>query len=130
MVARGGISMRPISLASLVGRISTRFTLVAAACVMVASLSQDARSHVHVLPDGTTVKWYPQECCHDRDCRPVAVVRAGPEGLWMTTVDGQTILIGRNDARRPSQDMRWHICLGPDEHSHTVVQCIFEPPSM
>ena len=89
-----------------------------------------AKSHVHVEPDGTTVSWYPKECCHDRDCQPVATVRATPAGLWMTTVAGQTVLIGRDEARRPSRDMRWHICLGANSDRDITVQCIFEPPSM
>jgi hypothetical protein len=48
----------------------------------------------------------------------------------MTTVSGQTVLIGPNEARRPSRDMRWHICIGADAYWDMVVQCIFEPPSM
>lgn len=124
--------MYPISPAISVGQIprKIKFTVGFCAWMVLVSLSQDARSHVHVLPDGTAVKWYPQECCHDHDCRPVATVRSAPEGLWMTTVDGQTVLIGRNEARRPSQDMRWHVCLGADAHRDPVVQCIFEPPTM
>ena len=100
-------------------------------CVFMALLSaHQAQSHVHVEPDGSTVSWYPQECCHDRDCQPVATVRATPAGLWMTTVAGQTVLIGRDEVRRPSRDMRWHICLGANSDRDITVQCIFEPPSM
>ena len=109
---------------------SISFAVVFCACTALAGISQHAKSHVHVLPDGTAINWYPKECCHDRDCQPVASVRAAPEGLWMTTVSGQTILIGPNEVRRPSHDMRWHICIGPDAEWHMVVQCIFEPPSM
>src|SRR6476620_10911406 len=53
-----------------------------------------AKSHVHVEPDGTTVSWYPKECCHDRDCQPVATVRATPAGLWMTTVARRVTGVG------------------------------------
>jgi hypothetical protein len=102
------------------------------ACLFMVlfGVSRHARSHVHVDPDGRTVSWYPQECCHDRDCQPVANVRVAPEGLWMTTESGHTVLIGRDEARRPSRDMRWHLCMGPDGNRDISVLCIFEPPSM
>ena len=87
--------------------------------------------HTHVDADGTTVKWYPAECCHDRDCRPVARVQSARNGLWLTTVDGFTVLIGPNQARRPSQDTRWHVCLGGDDldpSATETITCVFEPP--
>jgi hypothetical protein len=61
----------------------------------------------------------PSGCCRSQ----------GQSGLWMTTVDGSTVLIGADQERRPSRDMRWHICLSEDIHHNTVVQCVFEPPS-
>ena len=67
------------------------------------------------------------ECCHDRDCRPVVRVQVVAAGLWMTTDDGQTVLIGPNEERRRSRDMRWHICLAKDLHNNLIVQCLFEP---
>ena len=98
---------------------------------MSASLtfSAPALPHTHVDPDGRTVTWYPHECCNNHDCRPVAAIRWASQGLWMTTVDGSTVLIGADQERRPSRDMRWHICLSEDIHHNTVVQCVFEPPS-
>jgi hypothetical protein len=93
-------------------------------------LSSPAKTHTHVDPDGSTVVWYPKECCHDHDCRPVATIQIAKQGLWMTTVDGLTVLVGADEPRRPSHDMRWHICLGLDDFDHnTVIQCVFEPPS-
>ena len=52
-------------------------------------------------------------------------------GLWLTTVDGFTVLIGPNQARRPSQDTRWHVCLGGDDldpSATETITCVFEPP--
>jgi hypothetical protein len=92
-------------------------------------LCTPASTHTHVDPDGDTVAWYPKECCHDRDCRPVANIWPGNQGLWMTTVDGRTVLVGADEQRRPSRDMRWHVCLGDDIHHNTVVQCVCEPSS-
>jgi hypothetical protein len=93
------------------------------------ALSAPAKTHTHVDADGGTVAWYPKECCHDRDCRPVANVQIAKQGLWMTTVDGMTVLVAADEERRPSRDMRWHICLGEDLDHNTVIQCVFEPPS-
>jgi hypothetical protein len=101
---------------------------VSAICALLA-LPAPAKTHIHVDPDGNTVAWYPKECCHDRDCRPVATIRIAPHGLWMTTVDGFTVLVGTNHERRPSLDMRWHICVSEDLDHNRVVQCVFEPPS-
>jgi hypothetical protein len=88
-----------------------------------------AKSHTHVSPDGTMVSWYPKDCCHDRDCRPVASVHPTTQGLWMTTADGLTVLVKEDQHRRRSLDMRWHICLGKDIYNHITVQCLFEPPN-
>jgi len=107
----------------------TRF-LLAAICSLGLFLAHRAQSHVHVEPDGTTTSWYPKECCHDEDCQPVAEVRVSREGLWMTTVGGQTVLVGSDEPRRRSPDMRWHICLGVVGHNDIGIQCLFEPPSM
>ena len=48
----------------------------------------------------------------------------------MTTVDGYTILVGPADERRPSRDLRWHICINTDfDHQTPTARCIFEPPA-
>jgi hypothetical protein len=50
----------------------------------------------------------------------------------MTTADGHTVLIGPNDKRLRSHDMRWHICINRDfdaqDDAQNRVRCIFEPP--
>src|ERR1700694_3073012 len=102
---------------------------VVTTCVAILLASPSALSHTHTAPDGSTVSWYPKECCHDRDCRPVAMVRPTNDGMWMTTLDGQTVLVGPDQHRRPSQDARWHICLGKGAFEEISVQCLFEPPS-
>jgi hypothetical protein len=94
-----------------------------------AALSRSVESHTHHDSDGTTVSWYPHECCHQGDCRPVIRVQRGPEGLWMTTSDGLTVLVGPRDARRASRDMRWHLCIAPDDTETQKIRCVFEPPN-
>lgn len=103
-----------------------RTALIAAA--LLAVLSPPAYPHVHSHSDGTEVTWYPVECCNNRDCRPVAHVRHAKDGLWMTTVDGVTVLVHADEQRRPSRDTRWHVCLATDASRNVVVQCLFEPP--
>jgi hypothetical protein len=58
-------------------------------------------------------------------------VQSARNGLWLTTVDGFTVLIGPNQVRRPSQDTRWHVCLGGDDldpSATETITCVFEPP--
>jgi hypothetical protein len=42
-------------------------------------------------------------------------------------VDGQTVLVGRNEIRPSSKDTPWHICIGPPDvvNRVPVVTCIF-----
>ena len=99
---------------------------VFAAAVVLPSMP--VRPHKHVESDGDVVSWYPTECCNDGDCRPVATVRRAPNGLWMTTVDGYTILVGPKDVRRLSRDTRWHVCIGTELDDPTPrLRCVFEP---
>jgi hypothetical protein len=113
----------------LAGEISMRqFLSAASAALLLASSS--ANSHIHTERDGSTVSWYPQDCCRDGDCRPVAKIWTAPHGLWMETVDGQTVLVGPKDKRQPSKDTRWHICLHFDADLQLLeIRCIFEPPN-
>jgi hypothetical protein len=102
--------------------------IICAACIAMLLASPPARSHVHTEADGSTVSWYPRDCCHNGDCRPVSRLGHAPNGLWMETVDGQTVLIGPKQKRQTSKDMRWHICIGPDDTDTPTVRCVFEPP--
>jgi hypothetical protein len=95
----------------------------------ISTLPGPALPHKHVDSDGAVVTWYPKECCHDGDCRPVASIMRAKQGLWLTTVDGLTVLVGPRDERRPSRDFRWHICIEPNDvlSQGPTVTCIFEP---
>ncbi len=94
------------------------------ACVTASS---PASAHVHHSAEGSTISWYPIDCCHDGDCHPVARVRVLSSGLLMTTEDGTTLFVNSGKARRPSLDSRWHVCFGANENPD--VRCIFEPPN-
>ncbi|RTL65635.1 MAG: hypothetical protein EKK41_19825 [Hyphomicrobiales bacterium] len=85
------------------------------------------RSHIHTDPDGQTVDWYPSDCCHDRDCRPVTRIETKFNMLWMTTSDGLTISVDPHQSRRPSRDNRWHLCVTSDDTDTPFVRCVFEP---
>ena len=81
-------------------------SLIVAGAMVIGSLVGHA--HTHHDADGSTVDWYPQECCGDGDCQPVAT--------------------GPRDQRRPSGDSRWHVCLVAGEPDYPPqVACIFEP---
>ncbi|MDX2203176.1 MAG: hypothetical protein NW223_10525 [Hyphomicrobiaceae bacterium] len=86
-----------------------------------------AAPHTHADPDGRIVDWYPLECCHGRDCRPVAKIEEKRNLFWMTTTDGLTIAVDPNQPRRLSRDERWHVCIAADDSDQTVVRCVFEP---
>jgi len=85
---------------------------VTIACIAAVSPSY---AHVHQSPDGTTVSWYPIDCCHDGDCHSVLRLRAWSDGLLMTTDGGTTLFVNPSKARRPSQDGGWHVCYGGGE---------------
>lgn len=97
--------------------------------VAVLTPTDSARTHVHANDDGSTTSWYPADCCHAGDCRPVASIRRARQGLWMSTVDGYTILTGPQHERRVSRDNRWHVCIGSDDADAPYVRCVFEPPN-
>jgi len=106
-----------------------RGALAAAAGAVLILISPPARPHTHADPDGTTVDWYPSDCCSNGDCRPVVSIVSAPRGgLWMTTVDGYTVLVGSKNKRLPSRDRRWHLCInGAAEPPTEPITCVFEP---
>ena len=108
-----------------------RLLSVALATMISTTPSIPVRPHTHVEADGGQISWYPKECCNDGDCKPVASIKPAHHGLWMTTVDGYTVLIGPYDKRRPSRDTRWHICVGEDDIDNLTprITCVFEPPN-
>ena len=105
-----------------------RKSVLALIAVLAVFPGPDTKAHKHV-ESGEAVSWYPHDCCHDGDCRPVRQIVRTPHGLWMTTVDGQTVLVGPNNRRLPSRDLRWHVCITPDiEAEPDTIRCVFEPP--
>jgi hypothetical protein len=111
-------------------RNGVRLLMTGVATAGLMALTLPASTHTHLEADGSAITWYPIECCHSGDCRPVASIRPAANGLWMTTVDGATVLVGPRDKLRPSRDLRWHICLGPgDIDGSPRVRCIFTPPN-
>jgi hypothetical protein len=104
--------------------------IIGLATAGLTALALPASPHTHLEADGSAISWYPLECCRNGDCRPVASVKPAANGLWMTTVDGATVLVGPKDQLRPSRDMRWHICIGAGElDDGPRVRCIFVPPN-
>jgi hypothetical protein len=104
------------------------FALALAATVTACiALATSARAHLHHSPDGTTVNWYPGDCCHDGDCHPVLRIRPVSDGFLMTTEDGITLFVSASRWRRPSQDDRWHVCFGAGDNP--AAHCVFEPPN-
>jgi hypothetical protein len=103
-----------------------RSVLVTVLLSMMIACIAAARAHVHHSPDGSSVNWYPQDCCHDRDCRPVSRIRPLSDGFLMTMEDGTTLFVNAMRWRRPSQDSRWHVCFIMGEEP--VIQCVFAPP--
>jgi hypothetical protein len=45
-----------------------------AAVLALSALAGPAASRTHANKGGSTASWYPHECCHDSDCRPVTNV--------------------------------------------------------
>lgn len=105
----------------------TAIGFIASAIVGSCAILASAHTHIDDDDDGSKVTWYPIECCRDGDCRPVASFNRSWQGQWFTTVDGVTILADSRAERRPSRDMRWHICIGSDDTQTPFVRCIFEP---
>jgi len=56
-------------------------------------------------------------------------VRHAPNGIWLTTTGGITVLVAPEELRRPSRDARWHVCITLDATDTPVVACVFEPPN-
>lgn len=102
-------------------------TLLAVISLSVMFAASPAAAHVHTDGAGRAVDWYPDDCCHGRDCRPVVQIQRKRGILWMTTSDGITLAVDPKQARRTSQDDRWHVCYVLDDEMGFIVRCIFEP---
>ena len=67
--------------------------------------------------------WYPQECCHNQDCAPVACDSIGENGEGMTW-NGLTF---RGSQIRASPNAKCHACASKGKPSRPL--CIFILPS-
>ena len=65
--------------------------------------------------------WYPQFCCNEGDCHPVACEDI-EEGATETVWKGYHF---RKDRTFPSQDAKCHACIGHTSFSGEVPYCIF-----
>jgi hypothetical protein len=75
--------------------------------------------------------WYPEECCHGKDCAPVQsmewVDAYGASHLYVTSRDG-TVVIPPNFPWRVSPDGRMHVCMRRTFDDGMEVICLFNPP--
>ena len=90
----------------------------------VASLVKSAEAH----------DWYPEECCHAKDCAPVeswAFAQKAQTGslpqLSVSTKHG-TAIVPQNLPRRESKDNRMHACMRGWGNGTKQIVCIFFPP--
>lgn len=95
--------------------------LILAALLAVVALPPVASAH----------HWYPDECCHDRDCSLITLLeRTADGGLRIVTAHGVGF-VPPGFPVRPSLDNAAHACLiqnGPDEeHLGWTVVCLFFP---
>jgi hypothetical protein len=80
----------------------------------------------------TAHSWYPKECCHDQDCRPVPcseihqhLEKIGPWKLFPFSLRWQGMEFYGPQIRK-SLDDECHVCTRPDESLGGPV-CIFIP---
>ena len=98
---------------------------VIAAITFALCMSAPVQAHDHKDDDGSVIAWYDPDCCNMKDCAPVVTITPVPGGLLMTRKDGLSSVVEPHDVRRPSKDMRWHICI----NSAKKRICVYEPPS-
>src|SRR5690349_24829663 len=78
--------------------------------------------------------WYPEECCHTKDCAPVeswAFAQKAQTGslpqLSVTTKHG-TAVVPQDLPRRESKDNRMDACMRAGWGGVKRIVCIFVPP--
>lgn len=80
------------------------------------------------LATGTAAahSFYSYECCHDRDCRPLAVdeVRETPQG-WLIVSSGRTIPYDFHRLKN-SPDGRYHLCTTSGD-ADGMILCFYRP---
>jgi len=70
-------------------------------CLLAAAL-------MLVSAAATAHSWYPKECCHDNDCRPVPCAELKYEGDLIIWKDEYHF---NREVVRPSPDQSCHICV-------------------
>lgn len=72
--------------------------------------------------------WYSNQCCHDRDCRPLpdGAVEATDQG-WRLVETGEVVLYGAPEERQ-SRDGKFHLCrpLASDKWLPPI-RCLYVP---
>ncbi len=61
-----------------------------------------AAAHAH--------SWYPERCCHDRDCQPVDTLQHNSDGTMEITAGGVFVQIPKGFPSELSLDRRAHVC--------------------
>ena len=77
--------------------------------------------------------WYPNDCCHDKDCAPVeSMVRLcrrveASRRSWSRRSTARRAF-RRDFSLRESKDSRMHVCMGRHDTGDMDVICLFMPP--
>ena len=88
-----------------------------------------------LVTSGNAHDWYPEECCHAKDCAPVeswafakTVQRGKLPQISVTTKHG-TAIVPQDLPRRESKDNRMHACMRSGWGTGVKrIVCIFLPP--
>src|SRR5262245_39619828 len=105
------------------GRMDVRsgVALLAIGALAMAGLPALAKAH----------DWYPQECCHDKDCAVVTELKYLSGGTLKVTTTRGTVEVSRDFPIRPSPDKNTHACLAYGEHDLPDggwrLMCLFLP---
>jgi hypothetical protein len=107
-------SLRSASAAKFrgLGDLNVKILLVASTLALIAS------AHAH--------SWYPRECCNEKDCHPVDIVKEMPDGSAQVQVEGETVIVPRSLKRRKSKDEHYHLCYEKKPEGISIF-CFFQP---
>ena len=99
------------------------------ACTLAAISIVMAVGHCWVAP-AKAHDWYPEECCHGKDCAPVEsmqwVEAFGATHLYVTSRHGK-VRIPPNFPLRVSRDGRMHVCMQSSFDDGMELICLFNP---
>src|SRR5262249_6523724 len=92
------------------------------------AMPHSRREHVE---SGNAHDWYPEECCHAKDCAPVESwafaqkVQTGSLPQLSVSTKHGTAIVPRNLPRRESKDNRMHACMRGWGNGSKQMVCIF-----